>query len=77
MLKGTLMQNSIDLHCLCTAEELSERYPNALSTTTIKYYAKNRDYNGLAEAGAVFRIGRHLMFSPEHFANWLINTKSS
>lgn len=67
----------VDLTTLCTASELANQYPNALNESTIKHYAKHREYNGLAEAGAVFKVGRRLMFSPEHFTAWLVSTSAA
>ena len=65
----------VDTTTLCTAIELAELHPH-LTTSTIKNYAKNREYNGLSEAGAVFRLGRSLKFSPERFAAWVLANKA-
>jgi hypothetical protein len=75
-MNNNLHHNLCDVSSLCSAEELARKFPHALTENTIKNLAKNREYNGLSDASAVFRVGRSLKFSPERFADWLLKKRA-
>lgn len=55
-----------DLH---TVDELAARYPNVLTSYTLRWQLRDREKNGLA--GACVRIGKKLLISKTRYEQWL------
>ncbi len=53
-----------------TVKQLPEQQP-ALSVAGIRWAIFNEDNNGLAESGAVVRVGRRVLIDPDKFLAWM------
>jgi len=49
---------------------LSEEFPALLSAPQINWLLRNREHNGLKDAGAVLKVGGKLYLSREKFMQW-------
>jgi hypothetical protein len=55
---------------LLTVKQMAQQQP-ALSEGGIRWDLFNRDHNGLAKSGAIFRRGRRILLDPEIYLKWL------
>lgn len=55
---------------LLTVKQLADQQPG-LTEGGIRWDLFNRDSNGLAKSGAVFRRGRRILLDPEVYLAWL------
>lgn len=55
---------------LLTVRQLASQQPG-LTEGGIRWDLFNRDNNGLAKSGAVFRRGRRILIDPEVYLTWL------
>ena len=56
-----------------TIAQIAERNPG-LTEAAIRGYVRNREINGLAEAGAITKRGRRVFLIQPYFDNWLLGT---
>ena len=50
---------------ICTTETLAKEHPSLFNQGQLTWLVKNRNKNGLADAGAVLKISQKIWFYPD------------
>lgn len=55
---------------------LCDRYPKLCTEAQLRWWLYRADFNGLAESGAVIRIGRAVWIDLARFQRWFLSFRS-
>lgn len=73
MKKENKSSNKIDASQLKTTRQIVEAFPDLIKLSTLHYYSKHRDENGLTEGGVCFKGPRKgLLWHEKRFIDWLL-----
>ena len=65
-------QHRVDfLDNIITVGQFIDKYPTLLTRDRFSYYCKKKHENGLADAGAIVRVGKRYDVKEREFSRWL------